>query len=253
MPAAALPPVTSVLDGLVKKFKGRTPAPSDIRSHPRFRCVVTGKYHQDALSEVPASVNEIRAAGVVHTQCAHILLEFMYFDVSDPDSSNKELDYTASVLAVLKLFGYDAVQLNGAKIHFLCNVMTMEFNVHDWLDRLEIWFEKTVPVLLIPLLSRMSQNRYKIRSFDDLYELPAEATFTTPDNEDLPVPSEALLALHAACAKVARISGAAEYIDEVDRDVENLGVLAHNGGSGEVFNSALLKLNHMNQVIGVGA
>ncbi|KAK0435626.1 hypothetical protein EV421DRAFT_1834768 [Armillaria borealis] len=32
-------------------------------------------------------------------------------------------------------------------------------------------------------------------------------TFTTPDNENLPIPSETLLALHATCAKVAQFSG----------------------------------------------
>ncbi|KAK0199582.1 hypothetical protein DFS33DRAFT_1397971, partial [Desarmillaria ectypa] len=204
-----------------------------------FRCVVTGNYHRDTLSEVSASTDEIREAGVVHTQCAHIVPESTYLDVSDQDSSNKKLDYAASVLAVLKGFGYDVEQLNSTKVHSLYNAMTMEANVHDWFHRLEIWFEKTKVT-----------NRYRIRSIDTLYRLPTEVTFTTPDNENLPVPSETLLALHATCAKVAHFSGAAEYIDKLDRDVEHLGVLAHNGSSGEVLSSALL--NRMNQIIGVG-
>ena len=53
-------------------------------------------------------------------------------------------DYAASVLAVLKRFGYDIDNLNGPKVHSLYNVMTMEKNVHDWFDRLEMWFEATV-------------------------------------------------------------------------------------------------------------
>jgi len=53
-------------------------------------------------------------------------------------------DYAASVLAVLKRFGYDIENLNGPKVHSLYNVMTMEKNVHDWFDRLEMWFEATV-------------------------------------------------------------------------------------------------------------
>ncbi len=81
--------------------------------------------------------------------------------------------------------------------------------------------------------------------------MPTEVTFTTSDQENLPVPSEALLTLHAACAKVAHLSGAAEYIDKSDRDVEDLSVLAYDGSSGEALKSALL--NRMNQVIGVGA
>ena len=54
--------------------------------------------------------------------------------------------YSASVLAVLKRFGYDVETLNGLKVHSLFNVMTMEKNAHDWFDRLHLWFEATVSV-----------------------------------------------------------------------------------------------------------
>ena len=53
------------------------------------------------------------------------------------------------MLAVLKGFGYNVDNLNGMKVHSLFNVMTMEKNVHDLFDRLELWFEKTVGVLAI--------------------------------------------------------------------------------------------------------
>jgi hypothetical protein len=54
--------------------------------------------------------------------------------------------YSASVLAVLKRFGYDVESLNGPKVHSLFNVVTMEQNAHDWFDRLQLWFEATVSV-----------------------------------------------------------------------------------------------------------
>ena len=53
------------------------------------------------------------------------------------------------MLAVLKGFGYNVDNLNGTKVHSLFNVITMEKNVHDLFDRLELWFEKTVGVLAI--------------------------------------------------------------------------------------------------------
>ncbi|KAK0442704.1 uncharacterized protein EV420DRAFT_1074311 [Desarmillaria tabescens] len=249
-----------------KKFKGRTPASSDdssrqssdklkrdlrsrIQEAPKthreakdralvrdgFRCVVTGTYDQSAINEISASLDEIREAGTVYTQCAHIAPEFTYFDVID---QNNEVDPAASVLAVLKSFGYDVEQVNGTKVHSLYNIITMESNVHDWFNRLEIWFEKT-----------KAKNCYKLQNLYPLYRrrLPTEVTFTTPDNENLPVPSETLLTLHATCAKVANFSGAAEHIDKLDCDVEDLGVLASDGSSGGVLSSALL--NRMNQVI----
>jgi len=54
--------------------------------------------------------------------------------------------YSASVLAVLKRFGYNVENLNGPKVHSLFNVMTMEHNVHDLFYRLYLWLEATVSV-----------------------------------------------------------------------------------------------------------
>jgi hypothetical protein len=54
------------------------------------------------------------------------------------------------MLTVLYRFGYDVDKLNGPKVHSLYNVMTMDKNVHDWFDRLLVWFEKTVGVASIP-------------------------------------------------------------------------------------------------------
>ena len=50
------------------------------------------------------------------------------------------------MLAVLERFGYDVGHLKGPKVHSLFNVMTMEQNMHDWFDRLHMWFEATVSV-----------------------------------------------------------------------------------------------------------
>lgn len=53
------------------------------------------------------------------------------------------------MLAVLQCFGYDAEKVNGPKVHSLYNVMTMGKDVHDWFDRLEMWFESTVGAAVI--------------------------------------------------------------------------------------------------------
>lgn len=52
------------------------------------------------------------------------------------------------MLAVLKRFGYDVERLNGQEVHSLPNVMTMQKDVHDYFDRLDMWFENTVSVTL---------------------------------------------------------------------------------------------------------
>jgi len=59
-------------------------------------------------------------------------------------------------------------------------------------------------------------------------------TFTSiHGNARLPDPK--LLALHAACARVVRMSGAAEAIDELERDVEETRVLAFDGSSARLL------------------
>ena len=54
--------------------------------------------------------------------------------------------YSASVLAVLKHFGYDVENLSGPKVHSLFNVMTLQHDAHDFFDRLYLWLEATVSV-----------------------------------------------------------------------------------------------------------
>jgi hypothetical protein len=70
-------------------------------------------------------------------------------------------------------------------------------------------------------------------------QVPKKVTFTSPDPITLPVPSPELLALHAACAKVAHLSGAGEQIDKFDRDLDDLRVLAPDGSSSSVLAHAL--------------
>ncbi|KAK7037503.1 hypothetical protein VNI00_010995 [Paramarasmius palmivorus] len=223
-----------------KKFKGRTPASSSRPSRPSFdkstkknlldkiteapkdhkeakrqalirdgfRCVATGMYDSKAL-QVPELAEE-RKANLINTECAHIVPQSTYFNVST-DSDKR--DYSASVLAVLQRFGYDVQNLNGEKVHSLFNDMTMDRNVHDAFDRLDLWLEaiqtqdcyvtKTTPSFSFELLKK-------------------KITFASAPN--LPAPSPELLALHAACAKVAHLSGAGAYIDELDEDTDDLPV-----------------------------
>ncbi|KAI0312630.1 hypothetical protein OF83DRAFT_1145133, partial [Amylostereum chailletii] len=171
----------------------------------------------------------IRAGGV-HTQLGHVMPESTCFDVET--SKSPERDYAAAVFAVLSRFGYDVGRLKGDKIHLLYNVMTFQSDVHDCFNRLELWFERTD----IP-------NCYNIKTVMPGLLTPEQATgvtLTTPDPAHLPLPDPNLLALHAACAKVAHLSGAGEHVDRIFRDIEEIGVLAEDGGSAEVLYQALL-------------
>ena len=74
-----------------------------------------------------------------------------------------------------------------------------------------------------------------------MYLVPGTATFTSSDPDHLPCPSWELLALHAACAKVAHFSGAGEYINKFDCDADDMNALGTDGGSSAILTRALLK------------
>jgi len=52
-----------------------------------------------------------------------------------------------------------------------------------------------------------------------------------PGFEHVPLPSPLYLKIHAAFAKVAHLSGAADFIDRVYEDLEEMDVLASDGSS----------------------
>lgn len=60
---------------------------------------------------------------------------------------------------------------------------------------------------------------------------------------NLPVPDPQYLALHAACARVAHLSGAGEYIDKVLREIEETTVLANDGGSKVLYHALVRRLD----------
>jgi hypothetical protein len=64
-------------------------------------------------------------------------------------------------------------------------------------------------------------------------------TFTTPDPVKLPVPSRAYFEFHAACCRVANLSGAVRYIDTILREIEDIQELSHDGTSAEALQYAL--------------
>jgi hypothetical protein len=160
-------------------------------------------------------------------------------------------------LVVLQRFGYDIEKLNGAMVHSLPNIMTMEKDIHDRFDRLQVWFEATVSLSFVVHRSLNTsavqniENQYRPKSCIATVVLPEVVTFTSSDPERLPLPSPKLLALHATCSKVARMSGAAEYLDKFDRDMDDLDVLAPDGTSSAVLNHAIWE--KMGTSINVGA
>lgn len=56
---------------------------------------------------------------------------------------------------------------------------------------------------------------------------------------NLPLPNPAYLRIHAACCRVAHLSGAGEYMDKVLEDLEDVRVLSKDGSSAHLLSFAL--------------
>jgi len=86
------------------------------------------------------------------------------------------------------------------------------------------------------------ENKYKLEARQSyiLRDYPEYVTFTTPDPVKLPVPSPTYLAIHAACAKVAHLSGVAKCINELYRDMEDGTTLDPDSTSAEMLEYAIL-------------
>ena len=56
------------------------------------------------------------------------------------------------------------------------------------------------------------------------------------------LPDACSLALHTTCAKVTHLSGAGQYIDDVDRDIDTIPVLAKDRSSGRVLIEAIARI-----------
>lgn len=63
------------------------------------------------------------------------------------------------------------------------------------------------------------------------------------------LPSPSLLAIRAACSRVAHMSGAAEQADQILRDFEDISVMAEDGATAELITSRLLQLPHAARVV----
>ncbi|TFY74889.1 hypothetical protein EWM64_g9122 [Hericium alpestre] len=174
------------------------------------RCMVSGKYDINSVRFIQELKLEAIAAnaGACCTQCCHIISDSANVD----PSSAKERPSTASVWTVLTNFGETDLrdEFSGVNAHRLDNVLTLDAAVHTAFDNLDIWFDKAEP-------SDPSDHHYYLRtSYDaDVFAItrfPTDVRFVNhaPDPDQVPLPNPRYLRIHAACARVAHMSGASD-------------------------------------------
>ncbi|PBK81319.1 hypothetical protein ARMGADRAFT_1020439 [Armillaria gallica] len=170
-------------------------------------------------------------------KCAHIFPEGLNSDLGDnTEIPTDKRQWVASVWAVMFMFGIELEELNGTGPHRLENILTLCSGLHEYFHRLALWLHAV----------ENNPNTYVVVSTSEatLRRLPNRiVTFTSPNPRALPLPKPDYLAIHAACCRIAHMSGAADYAEKVLRDEEeirvqtgSMGNLAADGSSMELFN-----------------
>ncbi|KAI0334048.1 hypothetical protein GY45DRAFT_1295942 [Cubamyces sp. BRFM 1775] len=203
-----------------------------------YRCIVTGR--MDSVSSM-AELTELAPGETFgYTICCHIFPDSLGDVVAGATGPNLEHE-PATVRDILTSFGYQVVceelglGSTNANLHRLENVMTLDIVLRNELDRLNMWFEA---------IDGQQKNTYKIvlagraERLASANLVPEQVTFTSHYPE-LSLPSPKYLRIHAACFRIAHLSGAAEHLDHIFREMEELKVLALDGTFADVLAYAL--------------
>nr|VWO94591.1 N/A [Ganoderma boninense] len=172
-----------------------------------FRCIVTR-----VLDMTYAEKNQFPRDTKVETlEFCHIFAEPTNYDIED--NTNKR-DYSCNTWSMLKSFGYTRIVedlASAEKIHSLENVMVMSHTLRDHFDKLNMWFE---PIEGAP-------NHYRIRAVWGLPGPLADGQEITLQSTDprLALPNPEYLRIHAACCRVAHLSGASGLFNKLERDM----------------------------------
>ncbi|KAF9646068.1 hypothetical protein BDM02DRAFT_3156687 [Thelephora ganbajun] len=198
-----------------------------------FRCMIIGYFDKTSLkySAELQRMEETLGGIPVHVQTSHILNESTTQGVGMGEESSTH--YTAGVMAILRQFGLEHLSLaleTVDGVHQIWNLLSLQFDLHSDLGRLNLWFESTG-----------EPNRYKVCVSNARIEqhIRRISTQFRSDLQGAPPPDPQLLALHATCARVAHMSGATEFFDRLEWEVEETNVLAPDGSSAHLLSSLM--------------
>ncbi|KAF9028875.1 hypothetical protein BDZ89DRAFT_743398 [Hymenopellis radicata] len=189
-----------------------------LRIREAFRCAITRTFDakrakellkQGKRNEVPPHTPQRRM------EAAHII-PFLLNNFKDNKKST--LPDSARTWDMLRSWtSIDITRLVGHNINMPANGILMTADDHDAFGRFDFYFDKDA----FP----DSRNKYKVRMSKDGLLLSngraeADVEFPTLDASGIDPPNPEYLRIHAAFAKVLHLSGAADVMDQVERDTE---------------------------------
>ncbi|KAI0324738.1 hypothetical protein GY45DRAFT_1349243 [Cubamyces sp. BRFM 1775] len=213
--------------------RNHTNAKASALVRDNYRCMVTGVPDLDAMSLnlTPSTPDGNFAV----TQCSHIFPDALGNVEIDGSTAKASSPFTWKPLQEYEAATDISTELGsasqGANLHRLENILTLDMKIHHLFDTMKMWFEAV----------EGQPNCYNIELAPNMarpFFIPRRVQFLS-HHPELPLPSPRYPEVHAACCRIAHMSGAADYLDLIYRHMDELKVLANNGASADVLSFAL--------------
>ncbi|KAF9479918.1 hypothetical protein BDN70DRAFT_894535 [Pholiota conissans] len=217
-----------------------------------YKCLISGSYDYFYLKQLPADRGAEIIAAEENFRAGPTDIVHLFPESTQGVKSSSSEDY----FAISKLFGIrDYIKLTGGEVNDLLNVLTISVGLRPLFDDFTFWLE-SVPqqpntynvVSTHPdLFAKLSMSTLKRVTFQVDPTLVREWNTNSPKdtNGNIPplpsLPDPSLIAMRAACARVARLSGAVEQAEQILEDRENASVMDNKGGTADLLNSLLLR------------
>ncbi|KAM5536094.1 hypothetical protein V8D89_010193 [Ganoderma adspersum] len=203
---------------LAETPKSRTISRQLAMQREDHRCIVTRVLDRQFAQDLRPLTGEVHKDVVASLVVCHIFEGPTDANIEGTGKENKGDDDGGNLWTLLRSLGYTEIVDDfvgpADKVHSLDNVMMMLRDLRIHFDRLSMWFEPIEDVC----------NRYRVCSPWVLpYGLVAGqgVTFESTDPDRLPLPNREYLRIHAACCRVAHLSGACLIFDQLERDLDS--------------------------------
>lgn len=203
-----------------------------VRRRDGHQCVVSGLYDADFIfAEERAGRAAPDDEGGTATDAAHIIPHALN-NVARDNANGTIGDSQVFVWGILNMFDPGVRDmLAGSHIDNPCNALLLAHDLHCEFGKLHVYFEEVPDE---PHSYRFKRTRGARRLRPDFNPKSEVLTFANCEHGGLqlaPLPSRRLLKLHAACCRMLEMAGAAEYVENLLDDFEELGTLATDGSS----------------------
>ncbi|KAF9446365.1 hypothetical protein P691DRAFT_188745 [Macrolepiota fuliginosa MF-IS2] len=195
---------------------------SQVASRERFRCPITRSFCNNRKKVLQNKGLEVPGEPYDLMETAHIIPSLL--NKFDP-KTNPAAEAAHTWDMFRSWTNLDLEKFVGSKINTPANAIYMEIGTHRHFGHFGFYLDKDA----FP----SDPNKYGLRVLDSfkMFNNSMVVDFATTNDLGEPIdpPDPELLRIHAALAQVLHISGAADYLESVERVCDDYGTLAPTG------------------------